>query len=152
MEDYLTKVSIGFIIAIVSSIITTKIALNKFYSEKWWARKEQAYIEIIDALYDLIQFCEIKKEDYGDGTNIHPDKMKEITQKYTEGYWKIKKSTDIGSFVISEEAKTVLKNLRDKPKLDWNTNPSFEIFEADFNSYQEALERIVAVSKKDLKV
>ncbi len=152
MEEYLAKASIGFIIAIVSSILTTKIALNKFYSEKWWTRKELAYIEIIDALYDLIQFCEIKKEDYGEGTNIHPDKMKEITQKYTEAYWKIKKSTDIGSFVISEGAKTALINLRDKPKLDWNTNPAFEIFEADYNFYKEALDKIVKASRKDLKV
>ncbi len=127
MEDYLIKISIGFIIAITSSLVTTRIALNKFYSEKWWARKENAYIEIIDALYDLIQFCEMKKEDYGQGVNIHPDKMTEFAQKYTDAYWKIKKSTDICSFVISDEATSILNDLRKKPKLDWNENPAFDI-------------------------
>ncbi len=65
--------------------------------------------------------------------------MTELAQKYTEAYWKIKKSTDIGSFVISDEATSVLTDLKEKPKLDWNENPSFDIFKADYNFYQEAL-------------
>jgi len=152
MEVIATKIFIGIIIAVVSSFFTTKLALKKFYSEKWWEKKESAYAEIINALYDLIQYCEIKKEDYGQGTDHLPEKVRELSVKYSEAYWKIKKATDIGAFVISKKAESVLIELRNQPQLKWEENPSFEIFEADYNFYKEALEKIIIVSKKDLQI
>ena len=60
MIDIIIKIVPGIIIAIFTSSITAyltaKWSLKRFYSEKWWERKEKAYSEIIDALYDLLQY------------------------------------------------------------------------------------------------
>jgi hypothetical protein len=113
MIDFLLKALPGIISAIIASYLATRWSLRKFYSEKWWERKERAYAEIIDALYDLLQYCEIQKEDYGGGTSYSDDKMKELGERYSQALWKIKKATDIGAFVVSPEAESILRELRD---------------------------------------
>ncbi|NWA70833.1 hypothetical protein HX775_02735 [Serratia proteamaculans] len=50
----LTTVGISFFTA----WITMRLALHRFYREKWWDKKATAYLELIDVLYDF-------KEDYG---------------------------------------------------------------------------------------
>ncbi|GAG81179.1 unnamed protein product, partial [marine sediment metagenome] len=66
MTEFIQRIIISLITAISILIVackTVKWSLKQFYSEKWWERKERAYTEIIDALYDLLQYCEIQKED-----------------------------------------------------------------------------------------
>lgn len=61
MSNFIINALPGIIIAIFASFLTSSLALQKFYSEKWWERKEKAYTEIIDALYHLITYCEVQK-------------------------------------------------------------------------------------------
>ena len=151
MTEFLLKTSPGIITAILASYLTAKWSLQKFYSEKWWQRKENAYVEIIDALYDLVQYCEIRKEDYGGGAGYSEDKEKNFAERYNQAFWKIKKATDIGVFVVSSKAATILQELRDKPELEWDENPPWEIYQQDYEYYKDALNKIVKVAKEDLK-
>ena len=123
--------------------------MKRLYSEKWWQRKEQAYTEIIEALYDLLQYCEIKKEDYGE--REESETMKDMADKYTLAYWKVKKATTIGAFSLSAEAAKVLIDLNKRPRLDWHENPSWEIYEYDYQFYIEALGKIVKAANDDLQ-
>jgi len=70
-------------------------------ADKWWDRKEQAYSEIINAIYDLVQFTEIKKEDYGERGNWSKERLEELGDRYGDAVWKIKRAITIGAFVIS---------------------------------------------------
>ena len=151
MTEFLLKTLPGIIAAILASYLAAKWSLRKFYSEKWWQRKENAYVEIIDALYDIIQYCEIRKEDYGGGTDYSEDQEKNFAERYSQAFWKIKKVTDIGAFVVSSKAAIILKELRDRPKLEWDKDPPWEIFQQDYEYYKDALNNIVKVAKEDLK-
>jgi hypothetical protein len=155
MIDIFIKIIPGIIIAIFTSYITAyltaKWSLKRFYSEKWWERKEKAYGEIMDALYDLLKYCEIQKEDYGGGTGYSDEKMKELGERYNQAFWKIKKTADIGAFVVSLEAEKILIELHNRPRLEWNENPPWDIYDQDYKYYREALTRIVDVAKRDLK-
>lgn len=151
MIDFLLKALPGIVSAIIASYLAANWSLRKFYSEKWWERKERAYTEIIDALYDLLQYCEIQKEDYGRGTGYSDVTVKELEERYSQAFWKIKKATDIGAFVVSSEAESILKELRDRPQLKWNENAPCDIFEQDYKYYNDALRRIVEIARSDLK-
>lgn len=50
----------GIISAILAAYFTARWSLRKLYSEKWWERKEKAYSEIVEALYEVMQYCERK--------------------------------------------------------------------------------------------
>jgi len=150
MEDFfkvITPICIGF----VSAFFGSRLALIKFKKEKDWERKEKAYSEIIDSLYDLLQHCEIHKENYGQGTGYSELKENSFREKYDKAFWQIKKVTDIGAFVISESTNQVLVSLRNREKWDWNSNPSFEIYESDYKYYKSALKEIVAIAKDELQ-
>ncbi|WP_139195507.1 hypothetical protein [Halomonas daqiaonensis] len=148
--EFLIKIAPGIITAILGSYLAARWSMKKFYSKKWWDSKEHAYAEIIDALYDVIQYCEIKKEDYGQGNGYPLEKESEFSSNYTAAFWKIKRATDVGAFVISAEAQNVLENLRERPKLNWEDNPSWDIYEEDYEAHLNSLNKIVELAKKDL--
>ncbi|MBY6209376.1 MULTISPECIES: hypothetical protein [Halomonas] len=148
--DLLIKVLPGMVAAVLGSFLAAKWSMKKFYSEKWWDRKEHAYVEIVDALYDVLRYCEIKKEDYGQGTGYSSDTESELSSRHAAAYWKIKRATDVGAFVISEEAQNVLRELRDRPRLRWDDNPDWDIYEADYEAHRDALQQIVELARKDL--
>ncbi len=149
--ETLVQIIVAIIIAVTSSYFTAKFALKKFYSEKLWEEKNKFYIEIINLLYDLIGYCEVMKEDYGNGTNLLPKLETELREKHLKAYMKMKKVTTIASFTISKEAKKVLTDLRDRPKLKYEENPIWELYENDYKFYSEALNDIIEIAKKDLK-
>ncbi len=150
MFDFLLKIFPGIITAVLASYLAARWSMRKFYSEQWWQRKERAYVEIIDNLYALIQYCEIQKKDYGAGTSHSEEKESVFREKYSQALWEIKKTTDIGGFVISSKAAGILKELRDRPRLDWNENPLWELYEQDYDYYRDALNKIVSAAKEDL--
>lgn len=149
LEDlykYIAAIIIGFVSAYCGSFF----AVKKFKKEKLWERKEKAYTEIINALYDMLQHCEIRKEDYGQGTGLNEKRETEIRNAYNTSYWKIKKATDIGAFVISKKAHSVLMELQKREILVWEENPEFEIYEHEFQHFQKALNKIVTIAKEEL--
>jgi len=60
--------------------------------------------------------------------------------------------TDIGPFVISENAAQILQKLRDRPQLEWGELPALELREQDAACYREALDGIRKCARADLKV
>lgn len=150
MVEFILDALPGVIVAIIASTLAARWSLKKLYAEKWWERKERAYVEIIDALHNLIEYCEIQMHDYGDGTGYTDEQEAEFRDRYRQALRKIKKATDIGSFSISGEADAVLRDLRSRPKLDPGENPIQFLYEHDYEHYRKALEKIVPLAKKDL--
>jgi hypothetical protein len=71
-------------------------------------RREKAYEEIIVALYDMIKYFRVHKEDYGQGTGLTEDRERELLQKYIGASSSLNKATDIGAFYISQDAVDIL--------------------------------------------
>ena len=75
------KVVISIASPFLAAYLASHWALTKHNKEKQWERKQKAYKEIIDSLYDLLQYCEVKKEDYGQGTIVQKGIMNELSNK-----------------------------------------------------------------------
>lgn len=155
MPDYL-KIAVpsvvGFITTICAAFLSARWAVRRAYQERWWDRKEQAYREIVDALHDLLRYSSFEADrDLNGDRGGHP-KEKEFALRYSEAYWTVQRMTDIGPFVISQEAADILQKLRNRPKLEWGDGPAFELREQEASHYREALERIRECARKDLKV
>ena len=148
--EYLSKILVPLLIGFVSAYFGSYLAVRKFKKEKLWERRERAYTEIIDALYAMLQHCEIHKEDYGQGTGYSKEKELEFRDAYSAAHWKIKKTTDIGAFVISNEAHKALMVLRNREMLCWDSNPKFDIYEQEFEHFQKALNKILVIANKEI--
>lgn len=51
--DFFSKAGIGIITGAVAALIAAKVALNRFYHEKWWEKKHSAYNELVDLLIEM---------------------------------------------------------------------------------------------------
>jgi hypothetical protein len=149
--EFLEKLLPSLFTAILAAYLAAKFSLRKFYSEKWWDKKEKAYSEIIESLYDLLQYCEIKKEDYGDGGGYSEEWVEKLRERHQAAVWKIRRVGTIGAFVIAPEAAQVLKTLIERKGLDWNSNPPWDIYEDDYQHCKRALESITMHAKDDLR-
>ena len=116
MTELIIAVVSGVIVAAFAAWFASAWALRKFYSERRWERKEKTYINIIDALHDIVQYFEAHKEDYGQGTCYSEEGEKDLYDRYSSAYWKVKKATDIGAFVVSHRVAGVLKDLQKRPR------------------------------------
>ena len=114
-------------------------------------RREQAYEEVIGALYDMIRYFRVHKEDYGQGTGLPPNKERELLQKYISASSSLSKATDIGSLYISENAVKILQQLQRREQLDFCTEPKFEYFEQEYKEHEKSLNLLLSVAIQDLK-
>lgn len=112
---------------------------------------EKAYEEIIIALYDMIKYFRVHKEDYGQGTGLSDERERELLQKYIGASSSLNKATDIGALYISQAAINILQNLRIREQLDYYNEPKFEFYEQEYKEHDKALKELLDVAKKDLK-
>ena len=136
----------------MAAFFSARWAVRRAFEERWWARKEQAYSEIIEALHDLLRYSTFEADRYlSRDSGDHP-KREEFAVRYGEAYWKVQKMTDIGAFVICEDAAQILRKLRERPKLDFENDDPVEVREQETAHYREALEGIRKWARQDLKV
>jgi len=143
---------LGFATTVGAAYLSAHWATRKAFEQRWWERKEQAYSEIIEAIHDMIRYADLCAEDYLTHREDDHPKKKEFGENYTNAYWNIRRLTDIGAFLISDEAVQILKDLHKKPKLKWEENPPWEIYEEDSKYYQKAMAAIQKCAKADLRV
>lgn len=125
------------LVAIITSIITVRLALRRFYSEKWWEKKSSAYSEIIKSLHHVrehadtnLQFSLLSKE-------LPEEGDKRLTQEMQEAIAQLRLHRDLNTFIISDKAVELLNQLF--TELDASTKTNF---------WQEHLEmKLIAVDK-----
>ena len=151
MTSWLGTLIGGIILAVLTSVITVRLSLHKFHSERWWEHKLEAYTKIIDALCDLKRYAHIlARKEYGD--QFSDEYRNELEAKHLTAFHRMEKEAIIGAFAISKEAATVLARLRERPEYSSYNGPPWEFFSGESKAYQEALSSITVVAKKDLKI
>lgn len=139
-------------ISIIVAVITVKLSLKKFRSEKWWEKKAEAYSKIVDALHQLKNYCEQKlPAEYGE-PSLSPEKEKELGQQYQTAYRELVKTLDVGSFIITDEAVKILETYQNRPELNYYENPLCDIIECDLKYIKECLRDFKLSAKKDLGI
>lgn len=138
------------VVAILAAWLSARWAIARTLREKWWARKEATYTEIIECILDRIRYFEELEKYYLHVNENPPD---ELVQCSNEARWKLKKASETGPFVVSGRAARVLNRLhKEGPQSD-----EYEPFREDFyglqvQHYRECLEELRKCALADLKV
>jgi hypothetical protein len=146
---------IGIIIAIITAWITVRSSLKRFYSEKWWEQKYEAYAAIFEALHHIrndaahnlksLQVAFLKEME---------DKLEELKQKMIAGLAELRKHVDIGSFIISNKAEDSLRSfMNELDESIKSNNPNVvEHYELKIKAVDKCLEAIRGIAKDDLRL
>src|SRR6266498_5251425 len=110
MPDFVRTLLSGLFIAVVTSILTVRLALWRFYSEKWWERKAELYSRLMEALYDMHLYHREWLDDYesqgGEESHEKEQKRKErsatLLSRHHKAQDEVRKIVVIGSFIVSD--------------------------------------------------
>lgn len=162
-------------IALLSSITSVSlVALLTFLSKNWIlerlresvrhyyavrlesyrsqiVRRERAYEEIINALYDKIAYFRVHKEDYGQGTGLSDERERDLYLEFIKASAALNRATDIGALFISQDSVSLLEELRNRKQFDYDSEPRFEFYETEFCAHQRALSELLKKALIDLK-
>lgn len=165
----------SFLIAITSAVTSVGLAAVLVFLSKNWVlarltesirheydvrlesyrsqigRRERAYEEIVNALYDKLAYYAVHKEDYGRGTGLSAEREREVLQSHLKASASLERATDVGSLFISEEAVELLVKLRNRRQLDFENEPAFEYFDSEYEEHKSALNALLKIAVRDLK-
>jgi hypothetical protein len=147
----LTFVS-GLLVAIVTSIITVRLSLKQFYSQKWWENKWEYYSKTIESLYHIRHYEDRLLASEESGVNLSDRRKKDLEEKTKIGSDEIDRIISIGGFIVSKETIQSLLKLRKSLESLNIQEMSFYIYLDKKVSYLDnAIREISKQAKKDLE-
>lgn len=131
-------------------LLTLKLGVGKYASEKWWEKKASAYAAAIDALHGMYDLSLAQVEAIEASQEISAERIKSLQAANIAGLSEVRKGASIGSFVMSKIAANILSNvLKDFEGL---AEPSIhEFYDRRAVILSDAITAITAEAKRDLK-
>jgi hypothetical protein len=140
-------------VAIVVAALTVQLSLRRFYREKWWERRLDAYTRVIEALHHMVRSLdldwkhEVEKADYNEAYR------KTLTEKAQAGWAEIRKAIDMGELLLSAEALAELDRImKETDKFSPDANSYFEYIDGTLFEVRECLKKLVPLAKNDLRL
>ncbi|WP_024334653.1 hypothetical protein [Desulfotignum balticum] len=152
MEYILNNILPGVVVAFITSIVTVKLSINKFRSERWWERKADTYSKIVTSIHQLLACCEDHVEYIESGMEDDSNAEKRFQNAILAATGQMDKTLEAGSFFISSDSEKVIKNLKMNLEKAKDQSGFDEYFTYIFESLKEGLSEIQRLAKKDLKI
>lgn len=141
---------IGLCAVIMVAMLSARFAAERVFNEKLWERKEKAYSDIISSLHDMARYMQLLSDAETEGHDTDNDFFKKLGERHTEANAKIQRATDMGVFLISEEAEAVLLKLKERKSMEPGQGPWFEYYADLADGYRTALKEIKVIALKDI--
>lgn len=144
----------SLIVAVVTAIVAVRLSLRKFYTERWWERKADAYSRIVEALHNQKNYAEQKLEIEMSYPRGDRDRGKKLDKQWADAdiYAELQRAADLGAFVISEETEEIIRKFLNRSKGDFDHDPLSEIIETDLAHTKKCLSAVKDAAKKDLRL
>ncbi|MBZ5794474.1 hypothetical protein K8353_30570 [Burkholderia contaminans] len=140
------------IVAIITALLTVRLALKRFYAEKWWERQSAAYESIFEALHHVRNHADTNLSFSLRGRELPEEGERELTEKLQGAMAELRKQVDIGSFVLSESAIRVMVKLMSDLDESTKTTCWQEHLELKLASVDSCLSSMRLIARKDLRL
>jgi hypothetical protein len=152
ITDILKAVLPGIIIAVLTSVLTVRLALRRFHKEKWWEKKQEMYSSLLETLHHLKNYAAEHYEGQMNPDHITDEKREELTKDWKQFSREFAKLIDLASFHLSNEAVAVLDQYVKKKAEARKSDDIFDWIDGDLAAATECLEELKKAAKRDLKV
>ncbi len=119
LQTILKDLAVPVVIAVVTALVTVRLSLRQFRSERWWEKKEDSYSRIISALFYVHHHNEAIIQDANDQGTGNSLEVERRAPRSAEAGDTIDEATAVASFRISTEAAKVLQNLKQERARIW---------------------------------
>lgn len=149
--DISRQISVGAITAVIAAYVTVRLSLRRFYSEKWWEKKAEAYSAILESLHYMKRSFDEDWDAEMTGGKVQEERKEELQKKYREAHDELKKRIDVEQYVLSDEAVAELSSFQKAYNKAKETSDWLEYIEGSWGAINDTLKRMRAIAKTDLK-
>ncbi|EGT5185834.1 hypothetical protein FZI02_08905 [Cronobacter sakazakii] len=152
--DKLTLLLLSFILGSISTLLTSRVALGKFYKEKWWEKRALAFNELISSIYKLkVAYINIMDEHYNftDGNSSNESEWEEITLIRRE----LIRLCDLGPLILTQYATTIIKKYfdsLDRIHKENNKMDALTTCEIYYQLTDDLLSEMISHARDELKI
>ncbi len=142
----------GIIIAALTSYITVRLSLKRYYSERWWERKAEAYSTIIKSFYQMKAYPMRMMRASEKSKEISRERYDELKLHAQKGFEEITRAIAIGTFIISDEAVNSLNQFQDEYHNIDEKKLLSQVMEDDIALVDKYIKIVRECAKKDLRI
>ncbi len=147
----------SLIVAVVTAVVTVKLALRRLRSERWWERKANAYSSIIESLH-VMKRAKVRWLENPDRTK-DKERERELLQQYRKAQDEVNKAVDMSSFLLSGEAAEVLRqfkiefeNAEEDALVDGQHLDNYGRVSGELSAIEHCIEKLPGIARKDLEI
>jgi len=107
----LWTVVLSFAGSFAIAVLTVNLSLRRFYAERWWEKKVDAYSSAIEQLATLRYVFGRWYSDLTHEDELSLGEKKGLGQEYAEAIASVRQAEATGAYIISDDAITSLRNL-----------------------------------------
>lgn len=151
MEILFLQALSAFPIAIFSAWLTVKLSLNRFRAERLWDRKVVAYERVIEAFHKSKKFSSEHLDAEYVKRELPKERDTELRRLAQEALEEIRRTADIGSFTLSQNALQLLSNYSRESEDDDHIHSWQEHLEHDYEVTDKYMKLFIEEAKRDLE-
>ena len=154
------QLAISLMVAVISAVLTVKLAFRRFLAERWWERKAGAYASVLKALHVMKRGLEDDLDRFTDANRRTDEEYnKEQLKKYRAARDQVYEAVDTGSFLLATQATDLLQKLEnDLARAERNNLHDGHYFDVigaiqdETNAVCACLDVLPAIARRDLRI
>ncbi len=152
MSDWqpLLNLLAGIPIALLTSWLTVKFALRRFQSERWFERRVDAYTKVIEALHFMSRCVDTQLRAAMRNSELSKEVEEELIAAYRKGLADLRRLTDMGSLIFSQEAVLVLNALNIELQAASDEQTYWDHLDAEGVAISKCIVELRKIAKRDL--
>jgi hypothetical protein len=127
----LTNFILTIVAAGIGSLVGSQLGQWQFRSQRWWDKKAETYLSIIDGFHPLFDEADEYWEAEIRHSEIPEERRKELWAISSKALAEIDKRKRLGSFLISQDAEIALKEMGrglNRARMEMDSNKYMEIW------------------------
>ncbi len=141
----------GLLISIVTAVVTVKLSVRQFQSQKWWERKADAYSQIMEEL-TLLEFS--YGAWYDDAISVRTlsdERRKILAEQHQKAEESVRRAAAAGSYIVSAETASVLSDLMKEFDRHVSGESWLDEIGRHYQSTKASIPKVRDYAKADLK-
>jgi hypothetical protein len=146
------SIASSIVSAVAVALLTVRLSLRQFYSQRWWERKADAYSVLVESLYHIKRQLEVLRDEATSQYRMPSDPRARLSQSAAQSDQEIRKAEGVGAFVISEAAAKSLSTLRWELDQYYQDLQYYQVLDKRLAAVDACLAKIRAIAMRELKV
>lgn len=148
--ELLLQALIGLVISVATSLLTVKLSLARFRTERIWEKKALAYERVIDAIHKAKKFSSEHLDAQYSGHDLPDERNEELRKLANEAKDEISRAADIGGFILSTQALEIIREYERRSRDTKHIESWHEALEYDYEVTDHCLKSFIAEAKRDI--